>query len=123
MRRGPADRGQGSYTTRIKVQAFVVCLCCMTDSSHCIWSLAKSAHLCSSAHAAGVLGRYYSQNIAVNECVYRHRHLYDFIAVIDRDEFIKVQSAEEPKQANLTAILRAALDGTKHASASMFTGR
>lgn len=70
-----------------------------------------------------LLGRYYSQFLAVNECVYRHRHLYDYIAIIDRDEFIQVHSAAEPRQANLTAVLHAALDGTNHASASMFTGR
>lgn len=32
-----------------------------------------------------VATKYYGQNMLLSECIYRHRHVYEFIAVIDRD--------------------------------------
>jgi hypothetical protein len=29
--------------------------------------------------------KYYGQNMLLSDCIYRHRHVYEFIAVIDRD--------------------------------------
>ena len=66
--------------------------------------------------------RYYSQKLALNECVFRHRQVYDFIAVIDRDEFIYVK--DQPlKRVDLPALLRSIIDDTPFASVGMFTAR
>jgi hypothetical protein len=29
--------------------------------------------------------KYYGQHMLLSECIYRHRHVYEFIAIIDRD--------------------------------------
>ena len=66
--------------------------------------------------------RYYSQKLALNECVFRHRQMYDYIAVIDRDEFIYVK--DKPlKHVDLPAILHSIIGGTPFASVGMFTAR
>ena len=66
--------------------------------------------------------RYYAQNMALNECVFRHRQMYDFIAVIDRDEFIYVADIA-PKDVDLPAMLHTLIDGTPFASVGMFAAR
>lgn len=48
--------------------------------------------------------------------------MYDFVAVIDRDEFIHVRD-EALADVDLPAILRHILDGTPFASVGMFTAR
>ena len=55
----------------------------------------------------------------INECVWRHRQLYDFIVYIDRDEFIQVVGKSH-KDVDLASMLHAHLDGTKFASASLY---
>ena len=66
--------------------------------------------------------RYYSQILALNECVFRQRQMYDFIAVIDRDEFISVRG-KALKDVDLTAMLHSIVDGTPFASVGLFAGR
>eukprot|EP00884_Botryococcus_braunii_P001450 jgi/Botrbrau1/11305/Bobra.0038s0067.2 len=44
---------------------------------------------------------YHAQRLIYNDCIYRHRHLYDFIVVMDSDEFIYFHP-----EANYTETLR-----------------
>lgn len=61
-----------------------------------------------------------AQFIVINECIWRHRQTYNFLAYIDRDEFIHVQNRQR-RDVDLAGMLHAHLDGTNFASASLFT--
>ena len=58
------------------------------------------------------------QFIIINECIWRNRRAYEFLAYIDRDEFIHVNGLER-KDVDLAAILHEHLDSTNFASASL----